>query len=183
MATGLELAAAIRNADGLLGIPHKELDCQAAVERALSLVGVKVNYRGSNHMWREMVTERCTISQFRDNHGGFLVPGLICFHVKHDGGEADRGYHDSLGNAVHVGVILDDQTIFHSGGNGTEIKPLRNSTFDCVGYCTHLLYNAPTDTEDDPWGLAVSIIDGIQAKLKEIAAQLDILESEVKLNG
>ena len=98
--TNLDLVNAILSNPKLLGIPHKQLDCQAAVEKALSLVGVKVNYRGSNHMWREMVTDRKTIGSAREDNGGQLLPGLIAFHVKDDGGEGKRGYHDAPRNAA-----------------------------------------------------------------------------------
>lgn len=170
MATGAELAQAIRNTPDLLGIPHSTLDCQAAVEKALRLVGVNVNYRGSNHMWREMVTSRMSIDAYRDLHGA-LQPGLICFHLKNDGSEKKRGYNDDMGAAVHVGIVLDDQTVFHSGARGTEIIPLANSTFNRVAYCIHLSY----DTDPTP---LIEKLDKIIALVKDAKERLEELRRD-----
>lgn len=144
--SGADLVRAIQNHPELLGIPHSKLDCQAAVEKALALVGVIVNFRGSNHMWREMVHDRMSIQEARALDGT-LTPGMICFHLKYDGSEQRRGYHDDMGAAVHVGVILDDETVFHSGARGTEIVPLNKTTFNMVSLCDFLRYPEVEDPE------------------------------------
>ena len=65
----------------LIGIPYSQLDCQALIEKILIRGGIDCkNYRGSNHMWREMVTNK------RDKNIN-IVPGTILFTVKLDGGE------------------------------------------------------------------------------------------------
>lgn len=143
MPNNFQLADAIEDDPSLLGIPHSKLDCQAAVEKALSLVGVTVNYRGSNHMWRDMVYDRISIDQFRTRYGE-LTPGLICFTLKHDGSEVKRGYHDDMGAAVHVGIILDNQTCFQSASRGTEIIDISRTTFNQVARCKYISYDDAT---------------------------------------
>lgn len=145
MATNLELVDAIRNTPSLMGIPHSTLDCQAAVEKALSLVGVKVNFRGSNDMWRNMVDGRYSITEYREAYGE-LTPGLICFTLKNDGSEVRRGYHDDMGAAVHVGIILDDKTCFQSASRGTEIIEINRTTFNRVGRCKYIDYDTDIKT-------------------------------------
>ena len=140
MPTNIDLCYAIRDHPELLGIAHSKLDCQAAVERALSLVGVRVNYKGSNDMWRHMVHDRSTISDFKQAHDGQLVPGMICFVLKYDGSEEKRGYHDDMGAATHVGIILDTNTAFQSASRGTEIIDINKTAFNRVAYCDHLTY-------------------------------------------
>ena len=169
MSTNYDLVLAIRNATDLLGIPHSKVDCQAAVEKALKLVGVNVNYRGSNHMWRDMVTDRWTIDAYKGAHDGLLTPGLICFHLKNDGSEVARGYHDNMGAAVHVGIILDTDTVFHSGANGTEIRPLAGTTFNRVAFCKHINY---IDVESN---------STLRARLDSIIATLDTLRNELEV--
>lgn len=140
MATNIELVDAIRNDPSLLGIPHSKVDCQAAVEKALKLVGVNVNYKGSNDMWRNMVTDRKSIDWYRDSTYGGLIPGLICFTLRHDGSEVRRGYNDNMGAATHVGIILDDKMCFQSGARGTEIIEISRTSFNQVGRCKHIIY-------------------------------------------
>lgn len=158
MATNIELADAIRNDPSLLGIPHSTVDCQAAVERALKLVGVNVNYKGSNDMWRNMVTERNSIDWYRNTFGE-LIPGLICFTLRHDGSEVRRGYHDDMGASTHVGIILDDKMCFQSGARGTEIIEISRTSFNQVARCKHIVYEgmdtSPTLTKklDDLYNL------------------------------
>lgn len=147
MHNNLELCRAIRDHPELLNIPHSKCDCQAAVEKALKLIGVDVNYRGSNHMWREMVYNRYTIDEFKAAHDGSLIPGMICFTLKHDGSEKNRGYYDDMGAAVHVGIILDTEMCFQSASRGTEIISLNKTTFNRVAFCSHITYiNEETET-------------------------------------
>lgn len=115
MTTGNEIAYTAINS-GLIGTPYKELDCQAFVEKVLQLAGLKIpNYRGSNHMWRELVYDRTPIVNPKSP-----VPGSLVFKVKFDGGETKRGYHDKSGNAVHVGIALGDGKVLHSTTGGVQ---------------------------------------------------------------
>lgn len=105
--TGLEYAEQARS--GIYnGIPYKQLDCQAFMERVLKDLGVKkpdgsyYNWKGSNDMWRNIPGWKGTLEECRTTFGEIPL-GAWVFIVKHDGGEQDRGYHDNLGNASHVG--------------------------------------------------------------------------------
>lgn len=181
--TGEDLAKAIRDHPEILGIPHSKLDCQAAVEKALSLVGVVVNYRGSNHMWREMVTDRLSISAAREAIGE-LLPGMICFTLKHDGSEVRRGYHDNMGAAVHVGIILDNDNCFQSGIRGTEIIPISQTSFNQAALCKFLSYpelaydEEPDDIIDSSH--PIELLEQIRQLLQEAEDKLYSLEDYIK---
>lgn len=181
--TGADLAKAIRDHPEILGIPHSKLDCQAAVEKALSLVGVVVNYRGSNHMWREMVTNRMSISE-AGSQIGELLPGMICFTLKHDGSEVRRGYHDSMGAAVHVGIILDSNTCFQSGIRGTEIIPISQTSFNQVSLCKFLsypdiAYDEEPDDIIDP-SQPIELLEQLRQLLQDAEDKLYQLEDYIK---
>ena len=94
-----------------VGIPYQKLDCQGFVEEVLRDCGVRkpdgtyYNWRGSNSMWRNHITWRGTIQECISKFG--LIPlGAFLFLLKRDGGEIEKGYHDDLGNASHVGLYI-----------------------------------------------------------------------------
>lgn len=108
MKTGVDFAR--QAIDGhYIGIPYSKLDCQALIEKILyDTTGKRYNWRGSNDMYRNAC-------QYIRPIGDDPVPaGYLLFTVKHDGGELERGYHDDLGNAAHVGIRL-----FEDGGEGS----------------------------------------------------------------
>ena len=122
MITGQHIAETAVNS-GLLGTPYSQLDCQALVEEVLKKAGLKIiNYRGSNHMWRELVYDRAKVK------GGNPPPGSLAFIVKNDGGEIKRGYHDDMGNASHVAVVLWDGKVFESTTGGVQYGNLSRFT-------------------------------------------------------
>lgn len=93
------------------GLPYSKYDCQAFVEEVLKDLGVRkpdgtpYNWRGSNSMFRNHIRWRGTIAECKQKFG--CVPrGAFLFVVKKDGGEEAKGYHDSLGNASHVGLYV-----------------------------------------------------------------------------
>ena len=172
MPTNVELVRAIRDSPQLLGIPHSKLDCQAAVDKALALVGVKVNYRGSNDMWRNMVHDRYWIYDYRNKYGS-LTPGMICFTLKNDGSEKKRGYYDDMGAAVHVGIILDNDTAFQSASRGTEIITIGKTTFNQVAYCNLIDY---IDIQQPQENLSTEKVLEI---LRGIRKQLESLENAI----
>ena len=131
-----------------LGIPYKKLDCQAFVERVLSDAGERgYNWRGSNHMWREALSEK---------HEGICVEdvpaGAWLFTVKHDGGEAQRGYHDNEGNAKHVGIYLGNGDVIHSTSAGNacvQMDKITSARWTAWGLCKYIDYAIYSATEPD----------------------------------
>lgn len=94
-----------------VGTPYSKLDCQAFVEQVLKDLGVRkpdgtpYNWRGSNSMFRNHIIWRGTIEECRKKFGS-IPQGAFVFLVEHDGGEVEKGYHDDLGNASHVGLYI-----------------------------------------------------------------------------
>lgn len=122
MITGKHIAETAINS-GLLGTPYSQMDCQAFVEVVLKKAGLNIpNYRGSNHMWRELVHDRQKVS-------GHEVPaGALAFIVHFDGGEIKRGYHDDMGNAAHVAIALGDGRVMESTAGGVQYSSLKRFT-------------------------------------------------------
>lgn len=118
--------------DKYTGIPYKDLDCQGFVEEVLKDCGVRkqngqpYNWKGSNSMWRNALSWKGTISECMKKFG--CIPlGAWMFIVSRDGGEKERGYNDSEGNAKHVGIYCNNSK--------TPVRDsTKTSTRDGVGY-------------------------------------------------
>lgn len=100
MATAKQFAAAAQAMDGK-GISYDTLDCQGFVEQALRDVGVRRNWRGSNHMWRDALAWKGTVEECLKKYGA-IPTGAWLFTIKRDGKEPAT-YTDGI-NAAHVGV-------------------------------------------------------------------------------
>ena len=118
-----------------IGIPYSELDCQALVERILSDCGEKHDWRGSNHMWREALTEKHKITNESE-----IPAGVFLFTLKQDGGEKERGYNDNEGNASHVGLYLGLSRVIHSTTGGVQWDDISRSRWTHYGLCKYIDY-------------------------------------------
>ena len=168
MVTGKHIAETSRNS-GLLGTPYKELDCQALVEKVLHMAGLNIiNYRGSNHMWRDLVYDRTPIV---NAFGGGIPLGALVFIVKHDGGEVKRGYHDKDGNATHVGIYVGDGQVFESTSGGVQYGSLRR--FTDYGLIKDVSYYKEDETHESNEGAGSTVLDDIKSRLTEIKTRLE----------
>ncbi len=77
-------------------------DCQGFIEAVIRKLGGVISYKGSNDWYRNGVDFITPIDQAKS--GGIMRPGGLLFLHKFDGGEKERGYHDGLGNAKHIGI-------------------------------------------------------------------------------
>ena len=165
-ATGIEFAkAAIAVAKK--GYTYQQMDCQAFVEASLAKVGIKKNWRGSNHMWREALSWKGTVEECREAFGEVPV-GAWLFTIKNDGGEKARGYTDNLGNAAHVGVYTGEgRGSVHSTNGGTQEADFPSSRWTHVGLCSLLDYEKdyiPSPQESVKDGL-IQIINIVESLL------------------
>ena len=93
------------------GLTYDKADCQKFVELVLIDCGVKkpdgkpYDWEGSNSMWRNALAWKGTIEECKKKYGEIPL-GAFLFLLKWDGKEAERGYHDGLGNATHVGLYV-----------------------------------------------------------------------------
>lgn len=102
MATGKELA---RAGCPYLGRLYSDMDCQAFVEKSLADVGIKLDLRGSNAWYREVMKNGWVGTPEQCNSKFGCVPdGAFLFIHAFDGGEEKNGYYDGLGNASHIGI-------------------------------------------------------------------------------
>lgn len=142
---------------GYVGIAYSRLDCQGFVEQVLKDLGVRkpdgtpYNWKGSNSMWRNYITWRGTIEECKKKFGEIPL-GSFMFLVKHDGKEKDRGYHDNLGNATHVGLYVGtapNPCMDSSQGRGS-VDYCKLNVFTHVGLMDMIdYYNEPTPAPDD----------------------------------
>lgn len=153
--------------NGLIGIPYNKLDCQALIEKILIRGGINCkNFRGSNHMWREMVRNR------RDKYTN-IVPGTILFTVKLDGGEKKRGYHDSYGNACHVGMYVGngyEGNVIHSTAGGVQWDDISSSRWNWAADCIY--FERVEDSQTD-----------LEQYFSDFIEELEKLISKYKIGG
>lgn len=132
-------------------ITYDKYDCQGFVELVLKNCGVRTdtgvpfNWKGSNHMWRNALAWKGTVSDCMKYFGRIPV-GAWVFMLSDDGGEVARGYHDNEGNAVHVGIYCRPESANSvrdstkgSKRNGVGYRPL--SDFNRVGLPFMVNYN------------------------------------------
>ena len=88
--------------DQFLGEPYSKMDCQQFVENCMREVGINQNLAGSNAWFRKMTwvgtPEECK-ALF-----GSIPKGALLYILSDAGGEVQRGYHDGLGDAQHIGI-------------------------------------------------------------------------------
>ena len=139
---------------GYLGTPYSKLDCQGFVEEVLKDCGVRktdgtpYNWKGSNSMFRNFIQWRGTIAECRKKFG-CIPEGAFMFLVTHDGGEVEKGYHDSLGNAKHVGLYTGMNDVYpcmdSQGDRGVDFCKL--NVFTHVGLMTMIDYETQPEPE------------------------------------
>lgn len=141
--TGVEFAEAcvkIKNR----GYTYQEMDCQSFIEAGLKAIGVRKNWRGSNHMWRDALAWKGTVDEALARFGEIPV-GAWLFTIKQDGKEPAT-YTDGI-NAAHVGCYTGQGLgSVHSTTGGTQDAPFPSSRWTHVGLCKYLDYeNEPLD--------------------------------------
>ena len=91
------------------------MDCQGLVEWTLRELGMEADYRGTNHMWRSLLSDKGSIEEGVAKYGSIPLGALI-FIVDHDGGEPDR-YQDDEGNCWHVYVKISNDMLVHASAS------------------------------------------------------------------
>ena len=119
MVTGTQVAEKAKSLLLMGTIPYvangstiKGMDCQGLVEWVLRELGIKADYRGTNDMWRNMLSEKGTIEEGVSLHGEIPL-GSCIFIVVHDGGEPDT-YQDAEGNCEHVYIKISEELLIHA---------------------------------------------------------------------
>lgn len=159
--TFAEMALSLRNSK----IPYKDCDCQGLVKKVLNdLCGLSVQWAGSNDMFRNFCTWTGTISEAVSVFGG-LLPGMVVFTVKHDGGEIPRGYDDGF-NASHVGIYCGGCEVMEStsvNGEGVKCSAYPNSKWTHCGKLKMVTYpeQGRADTES------------VKAAIREVIKKLE----------
>ena len=155
----------------LIGIPYSDLDCQALMEKILKRGGVKApNWRGSNHMWRDALSEKMPLDEMVSKYGQ-VVPGCWLFTLKDDGGEKSRGYNDDEGNASHVGWCVDGTTVIHSTNGGVQYDVVTSKRWTHAGFCRLLEYPETEQKLDSDEVYSASMREALN-KIVKIATEV-----------
>lgn len=171
---------------GYVGQPYSKYDCQAFVEQVLKDLEVRkpdgnpYNWKGSNSMFRNHIRWRGSIEECKQKFG-CIPQGAFLFLVKHDGGEVERGYHDDLGNASHVGLyvgtaplpVMDSQPT-----GGVQYRKL--SIFTHVGLMEMIDYSTSPEPTPRTELEAVRIIRNADSTDEEVLEALKTLTKHLK---
>ena len=139
-----------------IGQPYSRYDCQGFVEQVLKDLGVckpdgtPYNWKGSNSMFRNHIRWRGTIEECKKKFGE-IPQGAFVFLVKHDGEEQQKGYHDDLGNASHVGLYIGtspNSCMDSQPTGGVQMRKL--SIFTHVGLMDMIDYSTSPEPPSDP---------------------------------
>ncbi len=163
MITGAQVAQKAKSLLLMGTIPYvaggetlKGMDCQGLVEWTLRELGLHSNYRGTNDMWRNLVSVKGSIEDGVARFGKIPLGALI-FIVDHDGGEPDI-YQDDEGNAWHVYVKVSDDILVHASASNLMVT-------------TRLFYDASiVNGGPNAYGL----IDGVDYGLSQAETDGDV---------
>ena len=135
------------------GETPKGMDCQGLVEWTLRELGMNADYRGTNDMWRNLVTTKGSIEDGVALLGTIPVGALI-FIVDQDGGEPPRYRGDGEGNAWHVYVKVSDEMLVHASASNLMVttrtfadKTIPNGGPNAYGLINGVLYETVAGTE------------------------------------
>lgn len=96
--------AVVEQMIALLGTPYEELDCQAAIEKAVNNAGGNMDYRGSNDMARNLAWLG-TLNNAKRILGDPLPIGAALFINEDESDSTPERYRgDGLGDFTHVGL-------------------------------------------------------------------------------
>lgn len=184
-ATGADVAEQAKTG-GYVGTPYHRLDCQAFVEKVIEDLGIRkpdgtpYNWKGSNSMFRNHIRWRGTVKECL-NKFGCIPLGAFLFIVKHDGGEVNRGYHDDLGNASHVGLCVGAQAMDSQPTGGVDYRKL--SLFTHVGLMDMIDYSSsplPKEESNSDALAAIHTIRNPESSDSECLEALKILTKYIK---
>jgi len=95
--------------------PITGLDCQGLVEYCHRQCGMRMSYKGTNDMWRHMLSEKGTIAEGVQRHSSIPIGALIFIC---DFGAVPNGYTDTP-DCEHVYIKTDKGELVHaSASNG-----------------------------------------------------------------
>ncbi|MBN1778460.1 MAG: peptidoglycan-binding protein [Clostridiales bacterium] len=162
MITGAQVAEKAKSLLLMGTIPYvlggetlKGMDCQGLVEWTLRELGMEVDYRGTNDMWRNLLSQKGSIEDGVARFGEIPLGALI-FIVDHDGGEPDR-YQDDEGNAWHVYVKISDDMLVHASASNLMVTTrlfadvtIENGGPNAYGLIHGVDYGVDGDADTEP---------------------------------
>lgn len=162
---------------GYVGTAYSRLDCQCFVEQVLKDLGVRkkdgspYNWKGSNSMWRNYIGWKGTIEECKTKFGEIPL-GAFLFLLKWDGGEVEKGYHDGLGNASHVGLYLGTSPL-----PCMDSQPTGGVQYRKLNIFTHVGLMDMIDYYNEPEPAPRSELDAVRIIRSEESTDEEVLEA------
>ena len=179
--TGKDVAEQAITGD-YVGIPYSKLDCQGFVEQVLKDLGVRkpdgtpYNWRGSNSMWRNYITWKGTIEECKKKFGSIPL-GAFLFILKWDGGEVEKGYHDGLGNASHVGLYVGESPMPYMDKPCMDSQGNRGVDYCKLNVFTHVGLMDMIDYYNEPEPAPRSELDAVRIIRSADSTDAEVLEA------
>ena len=133
-------------------------------------------------MWRNHIQWKGTIEDCKKKFGE-IPQGAFLFLLKWDGKEEERGYHDGLGNATHVGLYLGTAPLPVMDSQPTGgVQYRKLSIFTHVGLMDMIDYtSSPMPPSEDQTALdAIRIIRTESSSDSEVLKALETLTKYMK---
>ena len=125
--TGEMIAAKARELLTMGNIPYvnggtspRGMDCQGLVKWTMRELGLRADFKGTNDIWRNYLSERGSISDCVKRHGSVPI-GTLIFIRDFDGGEQARGYYDDQGNIWHVYIKIASGLLIHASASNERV--------------------------------------------------------------
>ena len=97
--------------------PKTGLDCQGLVEYIHRQCGMKMSYKGTNDMWRYMLSEKGTIAEGVQRHGSIPIGALIFIC---DYSVVPKGYTDAP-DCEHVYIKTAKGELVHASASNRKV--------------------------------------------------------------
>ena len=123
------------------------LDCQGMIKYCAQRLGLRLDYSGSNDMYRNACSWIGTITEARTEDR--IIPGAVAFIVEYDGQEAARYKSDGLGNASHVGLLTINGEAYSVDASSSAGKVRCRNERDSLRTWTHIGWLKGVDYDEE----------------------------------
>ena len=139
--------------------PKTGLDCQGLIEYVHRQCGMQMSYKGTNDMWRHMLSEKGTIAEGVKRHGSIPIGALIFIC---DFGTPPKGYND-VPDCEHVYIKTANGELVHASASNGKVttrdfadKAIPNGGPTHYGLVAGVVYDGVEAPEESSGSAAVT---------------------------